>query len=66
MAISVRVRWEELREGLVEESKHYTTLDPLPDKREASFNGDSGVDSSTGQWFVTARWVFGDGNRRSW
>ena len=55
MSISLRVRWTDLREGLVEESQHYTTLNPLPGGGEAVFGSDGGDGGSVGQWFVTPR-----------
>eukprot|EP00752_Nemacystus_decipiens_P004283 g3912.t1 len=57
VSLSVRVRWTELREGLVEESQHYTTLDPLPEE-EVGGAGSAGVSGagSGGQWFVSPRW----------
>lgn len=60
MSLRLRVRWTELREGLVEESKHYTTLDPLPDVRGVISGGDSGggLGGSAGQWFVAPRQVW--------
>lgn len=62
MSLSVRVRWTELREGLVEESQHYTTLDPLPEEVRAgatssgtAVGGDVIGAGSGGQWFVSPR-----------
>lgn len=57
VSLSVRVRWTELREGLVEESQHYTTLEPLPEEEGggAAGSGMSGAGSG-GQWFVSPRW----------
>ena len=51
-AICVRVRWEDLKAGLAEESEHYTTLEPFPEEGSGSVLG-----SSAGHWFVTARFV---------
>eukprot|EP00903_Cladosiphon_okamuranus_P018811 g17303.t1 len=53
VSLSVRVRWAELRDGLVEESQHYTTLDPLP---EEAAGGAASAAGSGGQWFVSPRW----------
>lgn len=54
MSIVVRVRWTDLREGLVEESQHYTTLEPLP---EEARGGEGGVTVAglEGHWFVSPR-----------
>lgn len=60
VSLSVRVRWAELREGLVEESQHYTTLDPLPEETigratssATAVGGSVRWGGSGGQWFVS-------------
>lgn len=53
------MRWPELREGVVEESRHYTTLDPLPEEDldyEASIRNNV-LGGSEVDWFVSARCV---------
>lgn len=64
MSLSVRVRWTELREGLVEESQHYTTLDALPEETSrgatssgAAVGGGVSGAGSGGQWFVSPRYL---------
>ncbi|CAM9777887.1 unnamed protein product, partial [Hapterophycus canaliculatus] len=64
VSLFVRVRWTELREGLVEESRHYTTLDPLPAEPPTGLSGSSngGGDGGAsgagagGEWLVSPRW----------
>ncbi|CAN0474287.1 unnamed protein product, partial [Ectocarpus sp. 8 AP-2014] len=59
VSIFVRVRWTDLREGLVEESQHYTTLEPLPEEARGGAGGADGGYSGAGlggQWFVNPRW----------
>lgn len=45
-----------MREGSLEESEHFTTLDPLRDAEDirSAFAGE-GVESSGAKWFVSPR-----------
>ncbi|CAN0321354.1 unnamed protein product, partial [Ectocarpus sp. 12 AP-2014] len=59
VSIFLRVRWTDLREGLVEESQHYTTLEPLPEEARGGVGGVDGGYSGAGvggHWFVSPRW----------
>ncbi|CAM9893992.1 unnamed protein product, partial [Ectocarpus sp. 13 AM-2016] len=58
VSIFVKVRWTDLREGLVEESQHYTTLEPLPEEARGGVAGVDGGYSGAGvggHWFVSPR-----------